>query len=67
MPKDAPGTGGSLIGMARGLGTAIGIVLVTPALHTGGGGRLAVLILPAVAVAGSRSGAGAAPAAAERE
>ncbi|WP_327255983.1 MFS transporter [Streptomyces sp. NBC_01244] len=72
VPTEAPGTGGGLINMARGLGTAIGVALVTLALHTGGdGGRLAVLILLAaaavMAVTGSGTGARAAPAAAERE
>ncbi|MFZ3493618.1 MFS transporter [Streptomyces sp. 5.8] len=77
IPKDAPGTGGGLINMARGLGTAIGVALVTLALHTGaggGGGRLAVLILLAAAVVmaamaatGSGRGGAGAPAAAERE
>lgn len=78
VPTDAPGTGGGLINMARGLGTAIGVALVTLAPHRGGGGHLAVLILlaaavamaVAMAVAGSGRGTGAAPspaAAAERE
>ncbi|MFE9560830.1 hypothetical protein ACFYM0_06960 [Streptomyces sp. NPDC006487] len=47
VPTEAPGAGGGLIDTARGLGTAIGVSLVTLALHAGGdGGRLAVPILP---------------------
>lgn len=75
VPAAAPGTGGGLINMARGLGTAIGVALVTLALHAGGdGGRLAVLLLlgAAVAMAATATGlgggsSGCAPGSAERE
>jgi MFS family permease len=42
IPRHASGTGGGLVNMARGLGTALGVALVTLALHLGeryGGGR----------------------------
>ncbi|MFC5720689.1 MFS transporter [Streptomyces gamaensis] len=47
MPAGAAGTGGSLVNMARGLGTALGVALVALALYLGGahGDRLAVLTL----------------------
>lgn len=71
IPAGSSGTGGGLVNMARGLGTALGVALVTFALHVGGpasGGREAALILLAVAMlalgaawagpAGARSGSG---------
>ncbi|MBC9725258.1 MFS transporter [Streptomyces sp. TRM68367] len=71
IPASSSGTGGGLVNMARGLGTALGVALVTFALHVGGrasGGREAALILLAVALlalgaawagpAGARSGPG---------
>ncbi len=35
IPRGAAGTGGGLVNMARGLGTALGVALVTLALHLG--------------------------------
>nr|WP_202447072.1 MFS transporter [Streptomyces sp. SID5468] len=70
VPTGSAGTGGGLVNMARGLGTALGVALVTLALHLGGGGhgdqggtpggaRWALLVLLAaslVCVAASRPG-----------
>ena len=55
IPPSLSGTGGGLVNMARGLGTALGVAAVTLCLHTaaGGGARLALLIL---AVAGAAAG-----------
>ncbi|SEG83729.1 Predicted arabinose efflux permease, MFS family [Actinacidiphila yanglinensis] len=60
VPREASGTGGGLVNMARGLGTALGVALVTLALHLGtryggaGGGtgtaRWAVAVLVGVSV-----------------
>ncbi|MDO0930351.1 hypothetical protein QQY66_01030 [Streptomyces sp. DG2A-72] len=71
IPASSSGTGGGLVNMARGLGTGLGVALVTFALHVGGrasGGREAALTLLAVALpalgaacagpAGTRSGPG---------
>ncbi|WP_055588261.1 MFS transporter [Peterkaempfera griseoplana] len=49
-PARSASTGGGLVNMARGLGTALGVALVTLALHlstgaAGGGGRAAVVVL----------------------
>lgn len=50
LPARASGTGGGMVNMARGLGTALGVALVTLALHSGSGGaRRAVLVLLAAA------------------
>ncbi|MFI6467986.1 MFS transporter [Streptomyces sp. NPDC050538] len=38
IPARASGTGGGLVNMTRGLGTALGVALVTLALHLAGGG-----------------------------
>ncbi|MFT9821238.1 MFS transporter, partial [Lysinibacillus sp. NPDC056185] len=46
VPARASGTAGGLVNMARGLGTALGVALVTLALRAGSSGdRYAVLIL----------------------
>jgi MFS family permease len=51
IPAGSSGTGGGLVNMARGLGTALGVALVTLALHLAppggpvGGPRWAVLVL----------------------
>ena len=53
IPARSSGTGGGLVNMARGLGTALGVALVALALHLGGrtvGGRTAALVLLAVAL-----------------
>ncbi|MFB7632260.1 MFS transporter [Streptomyces sp. NPDC056149] len=57
IPTGSSGTGGGLVNMARGLGTALGVALVTLALHvaplgaTGlNGARWALLVLLAAAV-----------------
>jgi EmrB/QacA subfamily drug resistance transporter len=53
IPARSSGTGGGLVNMARGLGTALGVALVTLALHLGGrvsGGRAASLVLLVVAL-----------------
>ncbi|WP_171170021.1 MFS transporter [Streptomyces sp. I05A-00742] len=68
IPARASGTGGGLINMARGLGTALGIALVTLALHLSGGDgpRWAVVallpfaLLALAAAALGRPGGGAA-------
>ncbi|MFE6668703.1 MFS transporter [Streptomyces sp. NPDC057697] len=50
VPVRASGTGGGLVNMARGLGTALGVALVTLALNGGAAGpRRAVLVLLLVA------------------
>jgi len=41
IPAHSSGTGGGLVNMARGLGTALGVALVALALHLAGGGVLA--------------------------
>lgn len=57
-PARAAATGGGLVNMARGLGTALGVAVVTLSLHVGGlagpgavGPRLALAILLVVALA----------------
>jgi MFS family permease len=56
MPSHTVATGGGMLNMSRGLGTALGVALVTLALHLRSGGRLldgphtAVAILAAAAV-----------------
>jgi MFS family permease len=46
IPPGMSGTGGGLVNMARGLGTALGVAIVTLCLHmTAGGARLALLAL----------------------
>jgi MFS family permease len=51
VPSSSSGTGGGLVNMARGLGTALGVALVTLALHlsVGYGARLALVLLLAAA------------------
>ncbi|MCX4757167.1 MFS transporter [Kitasatospora purpeofusca] len=52
IPATAAGTGGGMVNMTRGLGTAIGVAAVTLALHLGGtgtGARTATLVLLAFA------------------
>jgi MFS family permease len=53
VPRALAGTGGGLVSMARGLGTALGVALVTAALHTPGGGadRAFLALLGAAAAA----------------
>ena len=54
VPARTAGTGGGLVNMARSLGTALGVALVTLTLHTGSPGsaaRTAPAALTAVAVA----------------
>jgi MFS family permease len=53
VPRRLAGTGGGLVSMARGLGTALGVALVTAALHTPGGGtdRAFLALLCAAAAA----------------
>ncbi|MGI8492630.1 MAG: MFS transporter, partial [Acidimicrobiales bacterium] len=57
IPPAGSGTGGGLINMARGLGTAMGVALVTLCLHLGGiggphhGARLAWAVLTAASLA----------------
>ncbi|GGU17819.1 hypothetical protein GCM10010289_44330 [Streptomyces violascens] len=51
IPATCSGTGGGLVNMTRGLGTALGVALVTLALHAAGrGGRWAVLVLLVVSL-----------------
>ncbi len=40
IPASSSGTGGGLVNMTRGLGTALGVALVTLALHLAGGDRV---------------------------
>ncbi|MFD8705448.1 MFS transporter [Kitasatospora sp. NPDC059648] len=52
VPSRSAGTGGGMVNMTRGLGTATGVAAVTLALHLGGqdtGARLAILALLAFA------------------
>ncbi|MEU6170382.1 MFS transporter [Streptantibioticus parmotrematis] len=62
IPAGSSGTGGGLVNMARGLGTALGVALVTLALHlTSATGALVVLLAAggaalAAAALGPRSG-----------
>ncbi len=57
IPATASGTGGGLVNMTRGLGTALGVALVTLALHlapsghAAEGARWAALVLLAAAAA----------------
>ncbi|MFF4604804.1 MFS transporter [Streptomyces sp. NPDC001339] len=57
IPAGSSGTGGGLVNMARGLGTALGVALVTLVLHLAArstgldGPRWAILVLLAVSVA----------------
>ncbi len=67
VPARHAGTAGGMVNLARGLGTALGVAIVTLALHAGarlgqaGGGRLAICALAAAALvatwAGNRSAA----------
>ncbi|QHC22800.1 MFS transporter [Streptomyces sp. GS7] len=75
IPAHSSGTGGGLVNMTRGLGTALGVALVTLALHLAAGGgtaagaRWSALILvgvSAVAVASAWLGPDSDPAAAQR-
>jgi EmrB/QacA subfamily drug resistance transporter len=70
VPERASASGGGLVNMARGLGTALGVALVAFSLHAGGarGAAVALWALAAVAAAGgvaavaaTRDGAGARP------
>ncbi|MGY6021763.1 MFS transporter [Streptomyces spinosirectus] len=61
IPAHSSGTGGGLVNMARGMGTALGVALVTLALHFAGGGaaegaRWAGLVLVGASVAAVVSG-----------
>jgi hypothetical protein len=59
LPRAAAGTGGGLVNTTRGLGTALGIALVTLCLHAGRvGGRVAFAALAAVAVGVALAAAG---------
>ncbi|MEW2547570.1 MFS transporter [Streptomyces sp. NPDC047002] len=62
IPAGSSGTGGGLVNMTRGLGTALGVALVTLALHAAGGGvqagaRWAAAVLTAAATAAIASAA----------
>ncbi|WP_432856686.1 MFS transporter [Amycolatopsis sp. CA-161197] len=65
IPTRMSATGGGLVNMARGLGTALGVALVTLCLHAGGtGGRplaLVALAVAAVLAAGTGLAAGSRP------
>jgi MFS family permease len=60
IPPDRSGTGGGLLNMTRALGTALGVALVTLAIHVGGspdrGARLALGLLAAAAAAAAGTG-----------
>jgi MFS family permease len=70
VPAPHAGTAGGMVNLARGLGTALGVAIVTLALHAGArlgqadGGRLAIGALAAAALAATW--AGNTPAAARR-
>jgi MFS family permease len=55
IPPRMSATGGGLVNMARGLGTALGVAVVTLCLHVAGGGG-ARLALVALALAGAVAG-----------
>ncbi len=59
IPSRASGTGGGLVNLARGLGTALGVALVTLALHVGAGAgarwsAAILLVVSVLAVASAR-------------
>ncbi|HEY3810449.1 MAG TPA: MFS transporter, partial [Acidimicrobiales bacterium] len=60
IPPDRSGTGGGLLNMTRALGTALGVALVTMAVHLGGsadwGARLALGLLAAAAAVAAGTG-----------
>ena len=61
VPPRASATGGGLVNMARGLGTALGVAVVAFSLHvgrTGGGATIALWTLAAVAVVGGVAAVG---------
>lgn len=58
IPRPLSATGGGLVNMARGLGTALGVALVTLCLHVGGAG-LALVALGLSAVVAGLTGFGA--------
>ncbi|WNM36571.1 MFS transporter [Streptomyces sp. Li-HN-5-11] len=55
IPARSSGTGGGLVNMTRGLGTALGVALVTLALHLVGGGGVQAGARSAAAVLGAAS------------
>ncbi len=62
VPERAAASGGGLVNMARGFGTALGVALVAYSLHAGGaahGTAVALWALAGVAVAGGVAAAGA--------
>ncbi|MDJ0441447.1 MFS transporter [Rhodococcus qingshengii] len=74
IPVRMSGTGGGLVNMARGLGTAIGVALVTLCLHVVGpseattaGSRLALAVMVLFAIIAALTGLTARPAAPESE
>jgi MFS family permease len=60
LPERRSATGGGMVNMARGLGTALGVVAVTLTLHAGGGtrtgGAVAMAMLTALALAAAATG-----------
>jgi len=60
IPARMSATGGGLVNMARGLGTALGVALVTLCLHTAGE-TAAIAVLAAAAVAAAATGFAARP------
>jgi fucose permease len=61
IPTRMSATGGGLVNMARGLGTALGVALVTLCLHAGGTGEtggeaIALIVLAAAAVLAAATG-----------
>jgi hypothetical protein len=65
-PTDAAATAGGMVNMARGLGTALGVAVVTLGLHAGAPSRragelLAIGVLAAGAVAATWAGHRAGP------
>jgi MFS family permease len=67
VPARHAGTAGGMVNLARGLGTALGVAIVTLALHAGArlgqadGGRLAIGALAAAALAATWAGRSSAP------
>jgi MFS family permease len=55
IPSRSAATGGGLVNLARGFGTALGVAAVTLCLHSGGGDRLALACLAVVSLIGAAS------------
>jgi hypothetical protein len=58
VPERAAASGGGLVNMTRGFGTALGVALVAFSLHVGGGATATLWVLAGVTVAGGLAAAG---------